>query len=139
MNAPGNTAALCAIECDDSGLAVVKASGRWKLLEGLPDLDGLVRQLEGHVFQNLQVDASSVKEWDSTLPALVLKCEAFCDSRDIAMEKSLLPEGVGAILDLAKAAPEAQLPDPVPCRGFLCSLGHASIELWKIPLRCLSF
>ena len=139
MNAPGNTAALCAIECDDSGLAVVKASGRWKLLEGLPDLDGLVRQLDGHVFQKLQVDASSVKEWDSTLPALVLKCEAFCDSRDIAMEKPLLPEGVGAILDLAKAAPEAQLPDPVPCRGFLCSLGHASIELWKSTIEVLEF
>lgn len=139
MSTPGNTAALCAIECDDSGLAIVKASGRWKLLEGLPDLDALVHELESHIFEKLQVDASLVKEWDSTLPTLVLKCESFCNSRNIAMEAPLLPAGVSAILDLAKAAPEAQLPEPAPCKGFFCSMGEASIELWKSTIEILQF
>ena len=139
MSALENTSALCTIECGDSGLAVVKATGRWKLLEGLPDLDALERDLERHNFTKLQVDASSVEEWDSTLPTLVLKCESYCHERKILMEKSLLPEGVGAILDLAKAAPEAQLPDPVPHKGFLLSLGEAAVDFWTSTADILYF
>lgn len=139
MSAPDNTAALCAIECDDLGLAVVKASGRWKLLEGLPDLDALVQDLERYTVKTLRVDASSVNEWDSTLPTLVLKCEHYCKGRSIQMEEPLLPEGVEAILDLAKAAPEAQLPDPAGCKGFLCTLGDAAMELWRSTIEVLQF
>lgn len=139
MNTPKNTTALCTLECDDSGLATLRVSGRWRLLEGLPDLDALIHQLEGHILKTLRIDALSVHEWDSTLPALVLKCERYCQTRNIPMQAPLLPEGVGDILNLARAAPEAQLPDSVPCKGFLCALGEATIDLWCSTLGVLEF
>jgi phospholipid/cholesterol/gamma-HCH transport system permease protein len=88
---------------------LVRLAGEWRLQETLPSAAGVERQMSaGPPVRHLTFDTQGLASWDSSLLTFLRKMEELCQQRQIAVDRTGLPDGVRRLLDLAAAVPERQ-------------------------------
>jgi phospholipid/cholesterol/gamma-HCH transport system permease protein len=88
---------------------LVHLSGSWTLHSQRSTVAELQPQLEaGAHVQRLTFETSGLTAWDSGLVTFLRNVEELCRSRQIAIDRDTLPDGIRRLLELAAAVPERQ-------------------------------
>jgi phospholipid/cholesterol/gamma-HCH transport system permease protein len=91
------------------GMLLVRLSDSWTLQSERPPVAELQRQLDtGARVQCVSFDTTDLEAWDSGLLTFLRKLEELCQQRQIAVDRTGLPDGIRRLLDLAEAVPERQ-------------------------------
>jgi len=112
---------------EDGTIALV-LSGSWRYEDELPTAEEIFPALERQ--QHLVLQGAKIEAWDSGLITFLLKILHHCQTEQLSIDCSGLPEGVRRILNLATATPEQQgarrklLGVPI-----LARIGNLTIEL----------
>jgi phospholipid/cholesterol/gamma-HCH transport system permease protein len=86
---------------------LVRFSGSWTLQSERPTVAELQSQFDaGTRVQRLTFDTPGLDAWDSGLLTFLRNLEAFCQQRQIVIDRAGLPDGIRRLLDLAAAVPE---------------------------------
>lgn len=128
MIAPASSAPSVAVERDNSGAAVVRIGGDWRLRHGMPATAPVERAIEAAGARAIRLEAA-VGRWDSSLVSFVLHLEEYCGAHQIAIERGALPDGLVRMIALAQAVPEkrdARAADSRP--ALLDRVGAAVLE-----------
>ena len=94
------------ISIDDSTVAI-QLTGNWSHGSAIKPVEQVLADLGAS--KNLRLvllRAHELASWDSRLPAYLLKIIDYCQTQRIEVDASGLPEGVQALLKLARAVPE---------------------------------
>jgi phospholipid/cholesterol/gamma-HCH transport system permease protein len=88
---------------------LVHLAGSWTLQSDRATVAALQEQLDATApVQRLAFETSGLTAWDSGLVTFLRRVEEQCRSRQIAIDRSTLPDGLRRLLDLAAAVPERQ-------------------------------
>ncbi|HEX9870714.1 MAG TPA: hypothetical protein VGC99_19390 [Candidatus Tectomicrobia bacterium] len=99
---------------------LVRLSGRWTLHSERPTVAEVQPQLDaGAHVQRLTIDTQDLGAWDSGLLTFLRRLEEFCQQRQIAVDRTGLPDGIRRLLNLAAAVPERQGTHRGEARDFL--------------------
>ena len=91
------------------GTLLVHLSGSWTLQSDRPLVAELQQQIDAAApVQRLTFETSSLSAWDSGLVTFLRNVEELGQSRQIAIDRGTLPDGIRRLLDLAAAVPERQ-------------------------------
>jgi phospholipid/cholesterol/gamma-HCH transport system permease protein len=91
------------------GTLLVHLSGSWTLQSDRPTVAELKQQIDAAApVQRLTFKTSGLNGWDSGLVTFLRNVEDLCRSRQIALDRGTLPDGIRRLLDLAAAVPERQ-------------------------------
>ena len=91
----------------DSGVLVIKLSGNWELTDPTPDSEETLRRLaDTQSLKHIAYDTSALGAWDTVLLAFLKDISGYCESHNMEVEQSGLPEGTRGLLNLAEAVPE---------------------------------
>ena len=126
----------------DQDRATVALSGRWRLDEPLPKLAAARRLLDqSPSLTALGFDSASLDDWDSSLVTYVAGIDRLCTERDIRCDPSGLPEGLRALLDLARTVPQHGVSDRSSERSpsFLAQLGSNFVDLAQATGEIIAF
>ncbi|MGX2039848.1 MlaE family ABC transporter permease [Methylocaldum sp. MU1018] len=94
------------IRIDDATVAI-QLTGNWSREAELKPVDRVLADLGAFESpKRILLRAHGLSRWDSRLPAYLLKIIDHCRARRIEVDGSGLPEGVQALLALARAVPE---------------------------------
>jgi phospholipid/cholesterol/gamma-HCH transport system permease protein len=88
---------------------LVQLAGEWQIRQPTPSPAEVEQQLNaGPAVRHLTFAAQGLGNWDSSLLTFLRKVEALCQSREISVDRSGLPDGIRRLLGLAEAVPERQ-------------------------------
>lgn len=107
MNTAGTASGQVSFIPVDESTVAMKLSGSWSNAVSIRPVEQVLAELSA--FKNLKLvllQAHDLAGWDSRLPAYVLKIIDYCQTRHIEVDASGLPEGIQALLKLARAVPE---------------------------------
>lgn len=107
MNTAGTVSGQVSFIPVDESTVAMKLSGSWSNDTSIRPVEQVLAELSA--FKNLKLvllQAHDLAGWDSRLPAYVLKIIDDCQTRHIEVDASGLPEGIQALLKLARAVPE---------------------------------
>ncbi|MGZ8237753.1 MAG: MlaE family ABC transporter permease [Methylobacter sp.] len=107
MNTAGTASGQVSFIPVDESTVAMKLSGSWSNEASIKPVEQVLKDLSA--FKNLKLvllQAHDLAGWDSRLPAYVLKIIDYCQTRHIEVDASGLPEGIQALLKLARAVPE---------------------------------
>jgi phospholipid/cholesterol/gamma-HCH transport system permease protein len=91
----------------EGGAVVVRVSGAWHLHHGMPSASSIEGMLTaGARPQQVSVDATGVKAWDSSLVSFIVGLDRICHQRGIPFDRDGLPPGLSRLIELAEAVPE---------------------------------
>ncbi len=91
------------------GTLLVHLSGSWTLQSDRPTVAELQQQINAAAqVQRLTFETAGLTGWDSGLVTFLRNVEELCRSRQIAIDRGTLPDGIRRLLDLAAAVPERQ-------------------------------
>jgi phospholipid/cholesterol/gamma-HCH transport system permease protein len=91
------------------GTLLVHLSGSWTLQSDRPMVAELQQQINAAAqVQRLTFETAGLTGWDSGLVTFLRNVEELCRSRQIAIDRGTLPDGIRRLLDLAAAVPERQ-------------------------------
>jgi phospholipid/cholesterol/gamma-HCH transport system permease protein len=94
-------------ELGDGTTLLVRLSGAWRLRGGLPSASLIERELEPEPkVRNVAFDARELTSWDSSVLTFLVEVSELCRRREIKMDRTGLPVGLGRLLQLAEAVPE---------------------------------
>jgi phospholipid/cholesterol/gamma-HCH transport system permease protein len=128
MIAPASSAPSVAVERDNSGAAVVRIGGDWRLRHGMPATAPVERAIEAAGARAIRLEAA-VGRWDSSLVSFVLHLEEYCGAHQIAIERGALPDGLVRMIALAQAVPEKRDARAADSRSALLDrVGAAVLE-----------
>jgi phospholipid/cholesterol/gamma-HCH transport system permease protein len=131
---------LSVLPSENDGLRIILA-GAWSIQQGLPAADealGRLRDAQG--IKKVSFDCTALAGWDSGLLILLAKITEICVSRDIALDKSGLPDGLQRLLNLATAIPERKGARKTDIRDpFLIRVADATFNLQAGARDALSF
>jgi len=103
------------LEPGTAGSLSLQLAGDWLIQHPVPAFAELASQLETRAPQRLVCEASALGQWDSSLPAFLMLCNAWCDKAGIEFNGDALPEGARKLLTVASAVkPLPQKPTPAP-------------------------
>ena len=97
------------VSCQN-GVALISVSGAWNLRgTERPKVETVIRELEsGGQIQEVRCVPEQLGTWDSSLLMFVSDLDAWCEARHVVLDLNELPEGVGSLIELAKAVPEKE-------------------------------
>jgi phospholipid/cholesterol/gamma-HCH transport system permease protein len=96
------------IDTSDPSCAVIRLSGVWRLHHGMPNAKRLEPVLSSPSTPvRILVDGSALAAWDSSLVNFMAGLVKICGVRQIAVDRSRLPEGLNRLIDLASGHPES--------------------------------
>jgi phospholipid/cholesterol/gamma-HCH transport system permease protein len=107
MNAAGTASGQVSFTPIDTTSAAIRLTGNWNHEAAIKPVEQVIADL--NAIKNLRsvvLQAHDLAGWDSRLPAYLLKIIDYCQTRQIEVDASGLPEGVQALLTLARAVPE---------------------------------
>ncbi|MCK9621123.1 MAG: ABC transporter permease [Methylobacter sp.] len=107
MNTAGTASGQVSFIPVDESTVAMKLSGSWSNDASIRPVEQVLAELSA--FKNLKLvllQAHDLAGWDSRLPAYVLKIIDYCQTQHIEVDASGLPEGIQALLKLARAVPE---------------------------------
>jgi len=85
----------------------VELVGSWTMEAELPATTGVVQQLgTAPQVRRLTFETQGLQAWDRVLLTFLLKLDAFCAQKNIAIDRAGLPPGAQGLLRLATAVPE---------------------------------
>ena len=120
----------------------VELRGTWRVSSLRPAVEEVVAQVasapEAHRVTFL---AEGVEDWDSILPAFLLKARSGIEQAGMEVEFSGLPGGVTRLLALAAAVPKHEAPPP-PAKErfpFLALLGERTLSMGQSFAEALNF
>lgn len=94
------------IRIDDSTVAI-QLTGNWDHGATIKQAEQVLADLDASKNpSHVLLQAHELGSWDSRLPAYLLRIIDYCQSHDIEVDASGLPEGAQALLKLARAVPE---------------------------------
>ena len=118
---------------------LLRLTGRWCLDQDLPSPAGVFEASEAQGVRSLAFDASGVTEWDSGLLTFLRTLSREASQREVAADRSGLPEGVRRLLDLADAVPEKETGGGGAPSGFLERVGNETLSALEGTRDFLSF
>lgn len=114
-----------AIEPPADGRITLLLKGAWKLGESNPNAERIVSDMAPSV-REIRIDASGIASYDSALLSFLLKLEAVCAQKQIAVNDAGLPQGVRKLMALANAVPEKKnVRKTSAAPGWLATLGKS--------------
>lgn len=91
----------------DDSTASIELAGDWSHVAAVRPVEQVLAELDASKnLRHVSLKAHELADWDSRLPAYLLKIIDYCRDRRIDVDVSGLPEGVQALLKLARAVPE---------------------------------
>lgn len=91
----------------EDGLLVLELSGSWRMRDGLPSTAEAESELEADPpVRRLAFRTEGLAEWDSGLLTFLVRVIERSNEKQIAADRSTLPQGVAKLIDLAFAVPE---------------------------------
>ncbi len=104
----------------------ISIRGRWDTSADIPAFPA--DQMEG--VTSVVFTSDGLTSWDSCLPVFILKADAYCRRRQVALDLSGLPAGVRALVALAQAVPErAGARRTNAGTGFFTTIGKYSLDI----------
>jgi phospholipid/cholesterol/gamma-HCH transport system permease protein len=107
VSAAGTASGQVSFTPAGAATVAVCLTGNWNREAAIQPAEQVIADL--NAIKNLKfvlLQAHDLAEWDSRLPSYLLKIIDYCQSRQIEVDMSKLPEGVQALLKLARAVPE---------------------------------
>ena len=109
------------------GSATLAISGAWRLEQRLPRVAAAVALLDAQPnVRRLGFDTTQLTDWDSGLVAFIAEIQTLCGERGIDCDISALPEGLQALLEMARGVPPERSDvthTPEPAASFLTRFG----------------
>jgi phospholipid/cholesterol/gamma-HCH transport system permease protein len=120
------------IRIGDSTVAI-QLSGSWGHGSAIGQAEQALTALDdAKNINHVLLQAHELGSWDSRLPAYLLKIIDYCQSHHIDVDASGLPEGVQALLKLARAVPErAGARRTAQKKSTLAEIGKAALRGFK--------
>ena len=123
-----------------NGELLIRLSGRWTLVEGVPSIESVRTECEGVAPPRcVTFDTQAITDWDSTLPTFLRGLLDHFASRGIDTDRSGLREGVQRLLDLAAAVPETGIAVEPAGGSWVTRLGLAAIRRGKSAAESIAF
>jgi phospholipid/cholesterol/gamma-HCH transport system permease protein len=107
MNAAGSSSGQVSFMPIDATTVAMQLTGSWNCEASIRPVEQALDDL--NAFKDLRLvllQTHNLAGWDSRLPSYLLKIIDYCQTRHIEVDASGLPEGVQALLKLARAVPE---------------------------------
>jgi phospholipid/cholesterol/gamma-HCH transport system permease protein len=107
VSAAGTASGQVSFTPAGAATVAVCLTGNWNREAAIQPAEQVIADL--NAIKNLKfvlLQTHDLAEWDSRLPSYLLKIIDYCQSRQIEVDTSGLPEGVQALLKLARAVPE---------------------------------
>ncbi len=120
---------------------VLKLSGSWQLSDGIASAERLF-DATGRAVKpgRLEVDASSLTDWDSALVVFLVDLRKRCERSNVTLDLSSLPSGATRLVDLALAVPKREGAARSDSRaGFVETLGRDVLGALKSAGEMLDF
>jgi phospholipid/cholesterol/gamma-HCH transport system permease protein len=117
-------------------------TGAWRVERQLPRLESVGALLaEQPQVRRLGFDTSALDDWDSGLVAFIAGLERLCRERNITCDSNALPDGLQALLELARAVPQraAQGHLPEHRASFLERFGSDFMDLLQSTGEIMAF
>ncbi|MBF8270131.1 MAG: hypothetical protein HW386_1840 [Gammaproteobacteria bacterium] len=126
---PENSTAIGFDLSEPATLRIV-LSGPWILRNRLPSTALVMEQLDTRRgLQSVSFDSSGITVWDTGLLVFLSRLLQHCTERNLTVDRSSLPEGVRALLNLAAAVPEVgQSSAPGHRAGTLEHIGNFTLQ-----------
>ncbi len=119
---------------------LIRLSGRWTLADGVPSIDDARSECDAvESLRAVRFDTQAITSWDSALPTYLRSLMEMFARRGIDADRSGLPQGVQRLLDLAAAAPEAEVEAPLRGRTALARLGLATLRRIRSAVESVRF
>ena len=107
MNVAGSASGQVSFMPIDAATVAMQLTGSWTREASIKPVEQAFADLNAFKDPRLVLlQAHDLAEWDSRLPSYLLKIIDYCQSRQIEVDASGLPEGIQALLKLARAVPE---------------------------------
>lgn len=125
----------------DGSTVAMQLTGSWSNEASIKPVEQVLEDLSA--FKNLKLvllRAHDLAGWNSRLPAYLLKIFNYCQTQRIEVDMSGLPEGVQALLKLARAVPErAGARRTAQQKSMLADIGKAVLNGLKDAKGLLAF
>ena len=104
------------------------------------NISDLYQALNNHNIKNIVIDATNLKEWDSSLLLILFKLKQISSLKNIKFKTKNLPVGLDKMLELALAVPEHKDIEPKQKKeSALENLGSWGLSIYKIFNKGLDF
>jgi phospholipid/cholesterol/gamma-HCH transport system permease protein len=126
----------------DNGELLIRLGGDWSAGNYLSNEMSFQREIGSApgTIDKVAFDTRLVTNWDSRLPAFLIKVIAMCAQSDIHVDREGLPAGVNRLLDLAAAVPERKDSRREPGREpILARIGGTAVGCWRSSMELLVF
>jgi phospholipid/cholesterol/gamma-HCH transport system permease protein len=124
----------------------VMLSGDWRLETAEPGFaPSIALALSGNAngapaVRVINVDASTLGTWDSSLLIFLRQCQEYCESHHIEFATAGIPERIASLLALARAVPERVAELERPSRMWpLARFGLAGVAAWDATHLAIAF
>jgi phospholipid/cholesterol/gamma-HCH transport system permease protein len=116
----------------DEVTLLIKLSGDWTLLDGIPSPDEILKWIEDKAgLQRLVFESEAIGEWDNGLLIFLKKIADACSRDGVQLDAQGLPRGVQGLLELATAVPTKDTAcDPMET-SLLSLIGDVSLRMSK--------
>jgi phospholipid/cholesterol/gamma-HCH transport system permease protein len=119
---------------------IMKLGGDWELEAPTPRFDAIIASLpDGQGVQSMEFDATELGTWDSSLPSFLLRGMSYCDAHDVDFASEGLPEGITALLILARAVPEQGKESEPEAESLAVRIGKKGLNIRDSLLASVSF
>jgi phospholipid/cholesterol/gamma-HCH transport system permease protein len=141
VSAAGTASGQVSFTPAGAATVAVCLTGNWNREAAIQPAEQVIADL--NAVKNLKfilLQAHDLAEWDSRLPSYLLKIIDYCQSRQIEVDMSGLPEGVQELLKLARAVPErAGARRTTQQKSVLATIGKAVLNGLKDAKGLLAF
>ena len=119
----------------------LRLGGDWRTHEHLPPADEAERRVRESIgVGRITFESASLTDWDSGLLVFLVRLVRLCSERGIEMDRSGLPHGVTALLDLAFAVPEQKATGQATSKpGVVTRAGTRLVAAWDEAVAMTSF
>jgi phospholipid/cholesterol/gamma-HCH transport system permease protein len=126
----------------ENGELLIRLGGDWSAGNYLPQVTAFQREVApspGKIGK-VAFDTRLLTNWDSRLPAFLIKVIELCAQSEIQVDREGLPAGVTRLLDLAAAVPERKGSRRESARvPILDRIGGSAVNYWRSTLELLIF
>jgi phospholipid/cholesterol/gamma-HCH transport system permease protein len=128
-----NSSAGLYLDKTDPNCPTIRLSGVWRLHHGMPT----ARQLEPELTvpsipRQIVVEGGELTKWDSSLVNFLTGLAQTCRERQIALDRSRLPQGLNRLIDLAAANPDSRRAAAPSSDSLLARTGSKMLGLLAI-------
>jgi phospholipid/cholesterol/gamma-HCH transport system permease protein len=125
------------------GSATLAVAGAWRLQQRLPRVAAALALLDVQPeVRRLGFDTTQLTDWDSGLVAFIAEIQTQCGERGVDCDISALPEGLQALLAMARGVPPERSDvthTPEPAASFLTRFGDDFMDLVRSTGEIMTF